>query len=234
MKLSTIAVLTIGITLTHFANAANIYVFDTSTPLIWQATAGGAVDATPFVVSGFGNANGQNVISITSSGGDSGTFLPGGSLANFDGFWTAKYTFTLPANAFNVQLNFINFFVDDRGVLRLNGNIISSAAVGSVVGSMVLTDGGASQPYTFAGTSGNVSGSVSSGFVTGLNTLDIIINNTGAGPVGPLKPNLINDGTAFGISGTVSYAVPEPSSTSLLLLALGGALLRNRKASATK
>jgi hypothetical protein len=44
----------------------------------------------------------------------------------------------------------------------------------------------------------------------------------------------VNDGTAIGLTGVVSFDVPEPSSASLLLLALGGALLRNRKARATK
>jgi hypothetical protein len=230
-------ILLVGMTSQPLARAA-IFTFDTSATAGWTATAGGAVNATPFAVTGFGNAGGQTVLSISSTGDGSGTFLAGGSIANFDGFWTARYSFSLPPGAVNVQLNYYNLFGDDRVVMKLNGTTISSALAippgGSLNGSMVLTDGGALQPYTFAGAFGSVSGTANSGFVPGLNTLDFIVNNTGGDPNGPLKPTLVNDGTAIGLTGVVSFDVPEPSSASLLLLALGGALLRNRKASATK
>ena len=153
------------------------------------------------------------VISLTSDGGGLGDFVQGGSLANFDGYWTATYTFYVPANAINPVLEFTNFFADDRAVLKLNGTIISSTGAvppgGSLDGFMVLTDGGPAQPYTFAGPFGSVSGKATSGFVTGINTLTVVLNNTGTGVAGTMNGNLAwNDGTGMGLSGTVSYVVP--------------------------
>jgi hypothetical protein len=189
------------------------------------------------VVLGLANTGGQPVVSITSDVRETGTFLSGGSIANFTGFWTARFSFTLPSNAYDVQLNFSKLFGDDRVVMKLNGTIISSAGIvapgNSLNGFMVMTDGGPSQAYTFAGQSGSVSGSVSTGFVSGLNTLDFIVNNTGNNLAGALKPSLAsNDGTEVGIEGSVLFSVPEPSCTSLALLALGGVFLRSRKARA--
>ncbi len=220
MKLIPTLLIVSGMLAPLFADAA-VFSINTASAAGWTATAGGAVGATPFVVNGFGNANGQPVLSITSSGNSAGSFLPGGSLANFDGFWTAKINFTLPADAFNVQFSFINFFADDRAVLRLNGNIISSTGAvapgGSLNGFMVFTDGGPAQPYTFVGPFGTVSGNVTSGFVPGLNTLDLILNNTGVGLGGGIVPGLApNDGTGFGINGTLTYSVPEPSLAGLI------------------
>src|SRR5215831_12155421 len=114
--------------LSRVAASANTINFDTGTASEWQVTAGGAVNATPYVVFGGGSYQG-NLITVTSDESSSGMFLPGGSLANFDGFWTATFTFSLPSNASNVQLNFANYINDDRAVLELNGNVISSSGI---------------------------------------------------------------------------------------------------------
>src|SRR5205085_2410723 len=94
----------------------NIINFSTTNTSGWLATAGGAVDATPY--------HDASSITITSNAFSNGTFLQGGSLANFDGFWTAKYVFTLPYGATNVVLNYSNLLSDDRVVLQLNGTDI--------------------------------------------------------------------------------------------------------------
>ena len=196
--------------------ATTIY-FGTTTTDGWTVTAGGATDVTPYP---FGSE-----LSISSTGTGVGSFVPGGSWSAFDGFWTAQFSFFLPADASNVSLNFSGVYADDRAVLNLNGTTIGSTGIAyqgnATSGSMVLTDGGLLVPYAFDGASGTVSGTVSSGFVLGAtNTLSGIVNNTGTGVYGPLLPifeGTSNDGTHFGLLGSVSYTeVPEPEGLTLL------------------
>ncbi|MGD1089454.1 MAG: hypothetical protein ABR955_12130 [Verrucomicrobiota bacterium] len=82
--------------------------FSTTTTAGWTVTAGGATNATPYP---FGNE-----LSISSTGTGIGSFVSGGSWSAFDGFWTAQFTFFLPANALNVSLNFSGMYADDRVV----------------------------------------------------------------------------------------------------------------------
>jgi hypothetical protein len=229
MKLFLLATVLAVTSLSRVTASADTINFDTGTASEWQATGGGAVNATPYVVYGGGVYMG-NLITVTSDESYTGTFLPGGSLANFDGFWTATFHFSLPANASNVQLNFANFINDDRGVLELNGNIISSAGIpisGNYSGSMVFTDGGPLVPYTFTtfnSPNSSVTGTVNSGFnIGGVNTLTAIINNTYSGVLGPLTNIGPGDGTAMGLTGTISYSVPEPSAMAVMLIGLGSA-----------
>ena len=208
------------------ATTANTINFDTSTAPDWQVTGGGAVNATPYVVNVNNDIYVGNVISVTSDATYTGTFVQGGSLANFDGFWTATFSFSLPSSAANVQLGFANFVADDRGVLMLNGNVISSSGLpvgGSYAGTMIFTDGGAAVPYTFNSPSGQVSGVVNSGFnIGGINTLTAIMNNTDNGVLGPLVNVGPFDGTGLGLTGSISYTtVPEPSLAALALMGLG-------------
>jgi len=217
--------LALAVVLPSLARGDSIYV-NTTSSAGWAVTGGGAVDATPFVVSNWGNYHEQSVIALTSTGNDVGMFVSGGSLANFNGFWTATYSFTLPSDATAVQFSYSEFFGDDRGVMRLNGAIVGSAGLptspGDYSGVMVFTDGGLPQPYTFNGPYGYVSGTVTSGFnIGGTNTLQFIINNTGIGIDGTMHGDLAwNDGTGLGIKGTISYAiVPEPSVLAVLGLA---------------
>ena len=129
MKNLVLGTLTLALVL-PFHGRGDTISFDTSDSTGWTVTGGGAVNATPFVVEGFGNSSGP-VISLTSDGANGGTFVTGGSLANFDGFWKATYTFFLPADAVNVQFNFSKFFGDDRAVMLLNGNLVSSTGIPS-------------------------------------------------------------------------------------------------------
>jgi hypothetical protein len=197
--------------------------FDTLTPSYWSVTAGG-VTATPYEVSDY--------IVLTSTAYRTGTFLQGGNIANFDGFWVADFTFSLPANAQNVTLNYGNFYTDDRAVLTLNGNAFAATGLGSPgAGSMMLTDGGPLQAYTFGGPDGSVSGTVTSGFnVGGVNTIRAIINNTDNGISGSCRTFGSDiDSTQLGLSGMITYSVvPEPSSAILAVVGLALFALRQR------
>jgi hypothetical protein len=233
MKSFSLALIALSVLSPHASRGVTI-LFDTSSATGWTATGGGAVNVTPYVVANFGNYA-YPVLSVTQFGNAPGAFLPGGSLANFSGFWIADYTFTLPGNAVNVQFNYSRFFADGRGVMKLNGTIIDSAGypdgLGSLAGVMVFTEGGSPQPYTFNGPFGNVTGSVSSGFIAGgVNTIEFIMNNTADTVAGVMTGNLSPvDGTGLGISGVISYAVPEPASAGLLLSgAIGLWLFRRR------
>lgn len=213
---------------------ATIYTFDTGTASEWSVTAGGAVNVQPYIYNvPDPNQYVGNVITVTSTANGNGTFLPGGSIANYDGYWTAVYTFSLPANAANIVLNYSKFFADDRAVLMLNGNIIDSTGdptAGSYVGYMVLTDGSPAIPYTFNSPDGQVSGTATSGFnIGGLNTIEVILNDTvlngtGGGVAGTMQGHLTsNDGTGMGLTGNISFTVvPEPSIGAFGLMALFG------------
>jgi hypothetical protein len=201
-------------------NGATIDV-STGTSPNWRVTAGGAVNALPYP---FGTE-----ISVTSTGTGAGSFVSGGTFANFSGFWLGNYSFFLPADATAVSLTFSNLYADDRVVLTLNGNVLASTGLpysgNDSSGSMVLTDGGALQPWSFTGSAGSVSGVVTNGFnVGGMNLLQGIVNNTDAGVYGPDLPiyeGTSNDGTHFGLAGVISYSeVPEPPTLALLVTAL--------------
>jgi len=168
---------------------------------------------------------------MTSTFNSTGSFVQGGSLADFDGYWVAHFTFSLPANATSISLNYANFGADDRVVLTLNGAIFDATGffvdwVHNGTPSMLLTDGGSVEPYSSFSSSldGFVSGNVTSGFNTGgLNTIEAIINNTGNGVYGADQNINPNDGTSFVLSGTISYSVvPEPSSLAMFGVGLFG------------
>jgi hypothetical protein len=194
--------------------------FNTASPSSWTVTGGGAQNATPYIVNyaeGSPPVN-YNFLSVTSTGDSTGSFVQGGSLSSFTGFWLANYTFYLPSNAQNVSLTYNNFFADDRAVLTLNGQTIGATGIISIQGApgeMVFNDGGNIQPYSFSGEFS--SGGITSGFnVGGLNTIEAIVNNTGTGIYGSDR-NISPGDTAFlGVSGTISYIVPEPSALALL------------------
>ena len=209
--------------------------FDTGTAAEWSVTGGGAENATPYVVN---YAEGSppsdyNFLSVTTTGDGTGTFLQGGSLASFTGFWIADYTFTLPSTATDISLSYNNFFADDRAVMMLNGQTIASTGIISngLPGSMVFTDGGDPQAYSFGAPFS--SGSVDDGFnVGGSNTIEVVVNNTGTGISGGDRDISSGDTTFLGLSGSISYSeVPEPNS--ILLSGLGilvGVLLWPKRA----
>lgn len=187
------------------------------------------VAADPWLITGAGATNAaakfqaDNSISITSTALSGGTFVTGGTLANFDGFWVATLSFTLPVGATAPSLSFSGFGADDRAVLELNGVIIGeSSAAGA--GSMSLTDVAATA-FTFAGPA---SGTMTTGFnAAGVaNTLTIIVNNTNTGITGATRTfqSPTADFTGAILTGSFTFTdaagVPEPASASFLLLGL--------------
>jgi len=180
----------------------------------WKLTGAGASGVTPWQLS-------QN-ISITSDGRSPGTFVSGGSLAQFTGFWYADESIALPADATGVSLTFSGLTADDRVVLQLNGVAIGDFFLGNPnggAGVMSLLPGPPDSAYVFTG---QTSGTITSGFVPGQNNLlRVIVNNTGS-PV-LTSPTVTfgttSDGTDVGFAGTLTYSVPEPGS--LVALSLG-------------
>lgn len=183
--------------------------FSTTNATQWQIAGGGVTNATAYEISA---AYGGSLSVI--SGGDTGTYVTG--MTNFTGFWLADYVFYLPYGVTNISLTYSNLYVDDRGMLLVNGNPIVATGIpyfGNLnPGSLVLTDGGSAQPYSsFVGPDGSVSGTVTNGFnIGGFNTLRVIINNTHAGVVGSDIPVSSGDGTFLSLSGAVSYT-PGPT-----------------------
>lgn len=201
---------------------------NTSTGTDWTVSAEGISGTAPYVVSADLDTGQENLLSVTSDGVSDGSFLSGGSVANFDGFWVADYTFFLPANAIGISLNYGDFYADDRAVLELNGNIFDATGITyfgelNSVGGMVFTDGGPLQPYSsFNSPDGLVSGTVTTGFNPGsVNTIEAIINNTDTGVYGSDRDISSQDATYLGLSGTITYSVPEPPSWAVLGGALG-------------
>jgi hypothetical protein len=185
--------------------------FSTTTATNWTTSGGGAVDVTPYQ---YGTD-----ISVTSTAFSNGTFLLGGSLAQFDGFWTAKCAFFLPYGATKISLVYSNLTADDRAVLMLNGAAIGATGTqttsGGTQGYMVFTDGGPLESYYFSGPDATVSGSATSGFIVGdANVLQAIVNNTRDGVAGTtLRTLTTTDGTTFRVKGAVSYSLTPPRLT---------------------
>ena len=182
--------------------------FSTADPAEWRVSGGGATNETPYEIGA--------ALSVI-SGGDTGTYVAG--MTNFTGFWLADYVFYLPQNASDISLTCSNLYVDDRGLLLLNGSPIAATGIpyfGSLnPGSLVYTDGGAPQPYSsFVGPNGSVSSVITNGFNIGTtNTLRVIVNNTHAGVYGSDIPvSSGGDGTYMSLSGALSYISPEPPS----------------------
>jgi hypothetical protein len=183
----------------------------TGNPAIWTITGAGASNAPAYAS-----------ISVTSNGLRDGTFVSGGSLAEFDGFWYADTSFFLPANATEVSLNFSGLGGDDRGVLELNGQIVGNFFLGSSGAGVMSFSPGSYSAFTFT----NVrSGTVSSGFLLGqVNHLRIIVNNTNTFDVNAQTITFrdAGDGTAAGLTATVSYTVLAPPVPSVRIATYAG------------
>lgn len=146
---------------------------------------------------------GPTYVGHTDWGSISGFTIP---FTDNDGFWTAQTSFTLPAGATAVTMMIKGIGVDDRAVIELNGTAIAACGTNSTgAGLMTLRDGGANNSYEFPYEAGRQAITVSSGFVTGKNTITVIVNNTYAGINGSPRPPSSSDLTEFGLAGHVSY-----------------------------
>ncbi len=182
----------------------------------FRVTGAGASAAVPYAINDPQSRTTIRGISLTSTADSTGTFVSGGSLASFDGFWYADETFFLPVDATNVTLNY-TLFADDRVVIQLNGATIGNFGLGPTVpfsgtGLMRLSSGGTDAPFPFSGTA---TGSITSGFQLGTtNTIRLIVNNTNAGSTGATQGfQGAGDYSFVALVATVSYGAPplEPN-----------------------
>ncbi len=190
------------------ANAAN-----------WTVTADGST-FTAFQLGGN--------VTMTSTGNALGTSPV--DLTKFDGVWLATLSFTLPADAINVELNTTTLLADDKLVVSLNGTDIGNSLVAGGTGAGNFFRNGASEAITY---SGNQALSVTSGFVLGgTNHLIVYVNNTDTTDPNAAPSNFAfpTADTSFDLTGAVTYdeavqaGVPEPQYIGLWL-GFGGAIL---------
>jgi hypothetical protein len=144
-------------------------------------------------------------------------------------------TFTLPVGFTNAVLQIDTFSVDDRAVMELNGVVVAASGIyGPGNGSFTFTNGGPNQAFTFLNGNNGPFAPITSGFVSGLNTLTFIVNNTGNGIYGTLRggpSSLYFDGSVTYSLGANGGGVPEPATWALMLTGFTGAglALRGRR-----
>lgn len=145
------------------------------------------------------------------------------------GFWTATYSFNLSST--NDTLSISDLASDDRVVVELNGTPVAAAGIyapGNGTQTFIFTPTGSQVPYSGFLVNGAQSISVTSPFIDGSNTIELIVNNTNNGVYG----GLTGGPTSVFFTGTVTpNAVPEPVSGALLLSGLVGiaAAVRGRR-----
>ena len=151
--------------------------------------------------------------------------------------YTVSQTFNLPAGFNNASLSITSLDIDDRGVLQLNGVTIDSAGIfGPGTTTLDLTTSGPTiaQSYAAPGVRNVI---VTAGFVTGTNTLSILVNDTSNGINGASLPGGVFI-SSTSLSATLQYDlrvvatpkdVPTLSAWAMLILGLALAMLGLRR-----
>jgi len=151
--------------------------------------------------------------------------------------YEAVLDFTLPTGFTNAVLTITNLQVDDRGILFLNGVAIDEGGIFGP-GDGQFDDGSGLVAHTFVRGNGARNVVVDTGFLTGLNSLRLIVNDTNAGIFGSLVngPGGPSNTTSYFLVGEVTYdppvaGIPEPSTWALMIAGFGlaGATLRSRR-----
>ncbi len=142
--------------------------------------------------------------------------------------------FTLPSGFSNATLTITALAIDDRGVVQLNGAIVDNGGIfGPGNGFLTLTPGGPNNPFTYTAGNGARNTVITSGFVTGLNSFRIVVNDTNNGINGSPLPggvNISGGGIEASLTYDVAAAVPEPATWAMMLGGFGlvGAATRRR------
>jgi hypothetical protein len=161
------------------------------------------------------------------------------AVAGSPSFYIIENDFVLPVGFSNAVLTITELNLDDRGVVLLNGNIVDNAGIfGPGNGNLVLTLGGANNPFTYTRGNGARNVTVNSGFNVGANTFRLVLNDTNNGIFGDLLPNGVNisgGNIVANITFDVGPRVPEPATWAMMIAGFGlaGAALRGRRPVAT-
>jgi hypothetical protein len=129
-------------------------------------------------------------------------------------FYIRTLTFNLPAGYTNASLNISTLQIDDRGVVELNGAIVASSGIltGNFQpqGQMILTAGGSPEPFTFQYDYFTTNfAAITTNFQTGLNTIQIIVNDTSGGL--NFRNGLLSGGYYFLNGIQQNYGAPTSS-----------------------
>jgi hypothetical protein len=100
-------------------------------------------------------------------------------------YYEILYSFTLPAGFSNARLDWTDFQADDRAVMFLNGTALMGVGInGPGIGSIQIAPTLSNDPFLFSaeGTPGSTTGP----FISGVNTLRFVVNDTFSGIVGSI------------------------------------------------